>query len=102
MRDQIRFGPVISTAALIVLLGVIAVPRRAQSPTGPITGNAASGKKLYDSYTCYACHGFNGDTGARSLVPGRSAYLASETTFIAFLRARANVAPTQPSTSMPN
>ena len=89
-------------AATIAALAFMAVRGRAQAPTGPVTGNPVGGKKLYESYTCYACHGFNGDTGARSLVPGRSPYLASESTFIAFLRARANLAPTQPSTNMPN
>ena len=101
MRNSIRFVPAI-LAATFVTLGVAAVAAQAQSAAGPVTGNPVSGKKLYESYTCYACHGFNGDTGARSLLAGRSAYLASESTFIAFLRARANLAPTQPSTNMPN
>jgi len=72
----------------------------AQSP--PAAGNPVTGKKLYESYTCYGCHGFTGETGARALLPGKSANLASESRFIAFLRARANVAPNEPSTSMPN
>jgi cytochrome c553 len=78
------------------------VSPRAQAPAGPITGNAVTGKQLYESYTCYACHGFNGETGARALVGNRSSNLATESNFITFLRARANVAPPQPSTSMPN
>jgi mono/diheme cytochrome c family protein len=78
------------------------IPARAQAPASPATGNPANGKKLYDAYTCYACHGFNGETGVRALVSSRSANLATESGFITFLRARANVAPTQPSTSMPN
>ena len=53
-------------------------------------------------YACYACHGFTGETGARVLLPGKSASLANESTFIAYLRGRANLAPTQPSTGMPN
>jgi mono/diheme cytochrome c family protein len=65
-------------------------------------GNVAVGKKLYEAYSCYACHGFNGETGARVLLPGRTASLATESTFIAYLRARANLAPVQPSTGMPN
>lgn len=75
---------------------------RAQAPAALATGNAANGKKLYEAYSCYACHGFNGETGARPFVPTRSANLASEASFMAFLRARANVAPVRPSTSMPN
>ena len=70
-------------------------------PTSPVTGNAASGKGLYFSYGCYACHGYNGETGARPFV-GRWGNLSTEQTFLRFLRGRANVAPLTPSTSMPN
>jgi len=70
--------------------------------TSPVTGNAASGKKLYYEHACYSCHGFNGETGARPFVPNWPANLATERSFTAFLRGRANVAPVQPSTSMPN
>jgi mono/diheme cytochrome c family protein len=78
-----------------------AVRPRSQPPTSPVTGNAVSGKKLYDAYSCYACHGYNGETG-RAFVGNWSGNLATESSFIAFLRGRANVAPVQPSTSMPN
>ncbi len=70
------------------------------APTSPVTGNAAAGKALYFAYSCYACHGYTGETG-RAFV-GSWRYLATETGFIAFLRARANQAPAIPSTSMPN
>jgi mono/diheme cytochrome c family protein len=70
-------------------------------PTSPVSGNAATGKGLYFSYGCYACHGYNGETGARAFV-GRWGNLATEQGFILFLRGRANVAPVPPSTSMPN
>jgi len=81
--------------------GQSTVRPRSQPPTSPVTGNAVSGKKLYDAYSCYACHGYNGETG-RAFVGNWSANLGTETSFIAFLRGRANVAPVQPSTSMPN
>jgi mono/diheme cytochrome c family protein len=71
------------------------------APTSPVTGNAVSGKKLYYSYGCYACHGYNGETGARPFV-GRWGHLATEQEFITFLRGRTNVAPVVPSASMPN
>ena len=71
------------------------------APTSPVTGNAASGKALFLTYGCYACHGYNGETGARPFV-GRWGNLATEQGFITFLRGRANVAPLAPSTSMPN
>ena len=74
---------------------------RSQPPTSPVTGNAATGKKLYEAYSCYACHGYNGETG-RAFVGNWSGNLATETAFISFLRGRANVAPAQPSTNMPN
>jgi mono/diheme cytochrome c family protein len=70
--------------------------------TSPVTGNAVAGKKLYYDHACYSCHGYNGETGARAFVPNWPANLATERSFLAFLRGRANVAPVQPSTSMPN
>ena len=81
--------------------GQAPVRPRSQPPTSPVTGNAAAGKKLYETYSCYACHGYNGETG-RAFVGNWSANLATESSFIAFLRGRANVAPAQPSTNMPN
>ena len=71
-------------------------------PTSPVTGDPVKGKKLYFDYACYSCHGYNGETGARAFVPNWPANLATEARFIAFLRGRANAAPVQPSTSMPN
>ena len=70
--------------------------------TSPVTGNATRGKQLYHDYACYSCHGFNGETGARPFVPNWPANLATERSFIAYLRGRANVSPVQPSTAMPN
>jgi mono/diheme cytochrome c family protein len=92
----------IAFVALIAALALHIVPMRAQAPAGAPTGDPVKGKKVYDTFTCYGCHGFTGETGARVLAASRSANLATESAFITFLRARANVAPTQPSTSMPN
>jgi mono/diheme cytochrome c family protein len=78
-----------------------AAPGNKPAPTSPVSGNAATGKGLYYSYGCYACHGYNGETGARAFV-GRWGNLATEQGFISFLRGRANVAPIIPSTSMPS
>jgi mono/diheme cytochrome c family protein len=78
-----------------------AAPANVPAPTSPVTGNAVSGKGLFFGYGCYACHGYNGETGARPFV-GRWGNLATEQTFLTFLRGRANVAPLTPSTSMPN
>jgi mono/diheme cytochrome c family protein len=74
----------------------------AKTLTSPVTGNAVAGKKLYYDHACYSCHGFNGETGARPFVPNWPANLATERSFTAFLRGRANVSPVQPSTAMPN
>src|ERR1700709_1766186 len=76
-------------------------PRNNPAPTSPVSGNAATGKAIYYSYGCYACHGYNGETGARAFV-GNWGNLATEDHFITFLRGRANVAPIVPVTSMPN
>ena len=70
-------------------------------PTSPVTGNVTNGKALFFNYSCYACHGYNGETG-RAFVGNWSNNLATEENFIKFLRGRANVAPATPSTSMPN
>ena len=80
----------------------VIVPVHAQAPASAPIGDPAKGKTVYESFTCYACHGFTGETGARVLAESRSSNLATETAFITFLRARANVAPAQPSTTMPN
>ena len=57
----------------------------AQAPAG----NAASGKALYLAHQCWACHGYNGETGTRllqddgTLIPR----LLTVNGFIAFIRA---------------
>jgi mono/diheme cytochrome c family protein len=84
-----------------VVVALASISAQSQSAAGA-AGSPLTGKKLYESYSCYACHGFTGETGARKLLPGKSPYLANESTFIAFLRGRANLAPNEPSTSMPN
>jgi mono/diheme cytochrome c family protein len=70
-------------------------------PTSPVTGDPVNGKALFFAYNCYACHGYNGETGQRAFV-GNWGHLGTEQEFIAFLRARANVAPEPKSTGMPN
>lgn len=94
--------------AAVIVLAVPAAMLEAQTsarsipaPTSPVSGNATAGKALYYSYGCYACHGYNGETGARPFVD-RWGHLGSEQEFLTFLRGRANVAPLVPSTSMPN
>jgi mono/diheme cytochrome c family protein len=81
--------------------GRAAVPTNNPPPTSPVTGDPASGKELFYAYSCYACHGYNGETGARPFV-GNWGNLSTEEGFLRFLRARANIAPEPKSTSMPN
>ena len=69
---------------------------------GPVTGSAANGRRIYYEQSCYGCHGFNGETGARDLVGTNSPVLANEENFVRYLRLRADVAPLLPSTRMPN
>ena len=69
-------------------------------PTSPVTGNAVNGKKLYYDYSCYACHGYNGETG-RAFV-GNWGNLQTEAGFTAFLRLRGDQNPAAPSQSMQN
>ena len=83
------------TLALAAALAVIAGAAHAQ------TGDAVRGKQLFYDNTCYGCHGFNGQTGARNLVGTGSPLIATQETFIAFLRGRGNFAPMIPSQAMP-
>ncbi len=71
-------------------------------PLGPVTGSAANGRQIFYDQTCYGCHGFNGETGARDLVGINSRILANEENFVRFLRQRESLAPLLPSTRMPN
>jgi mono/diheme cytochrome c family protein len=102
---------VVTLALMAMIIPIVAMSQgrgrgaasaaNATPPTSPVTGNAVNGKALFYNYSCYGCHGYNGETG-RAFVGNWSSNLATEDSFIKFLRARANVAPATPSTSMPN
>ena len=77
------------------------VPTNNPPPTSAVSGDAAAGKTLFFNHNCYACHGYNGETGARPFV-GNWGHLGTEQEFLTFLRQRANVAPENKSTLMPN
>jgi mono/diheme cytochrome c family protein len=74
-----------------VLVAVIAapllvVPAQAQgTPQKPVSkGNAVRGKQLYLDYSCYACHGYNAQTGnGQRLLPPR----LTEQVFKLYIRA---------------
>jgi mono/diheme cytochrome c family protein len=102
IRFQLRgIFLMLGLAVTVFHAGVASIQER-PAPTSPVTGNTAAGKKLYYDYACYSCHGYTGETGARPFVPNWSPNLATESSFITFLRGRANLAPAEPSTRMPN
>jgi mono/diheme cytochrome c family protein len=84
------------TTKILALAAVLSAAAGAASAQ-----DAAKGKQLFFANTCYGCHGYNGQTGARNLVGTNSPIIASQESFIAFLRGRANFAPMTPSTAMP-
>ena len=86
-------------AAFLPLLALAASPVALDAQG---SGNPTAGKTLYYDYSCYACHGYTGETGARAFVGNKSPVLASEEAFLRFLRGRATISPAVSSTSMPS
>jgi mono/diheme cytochrome c family protein len=73
--------------ATLVLLttadAALAQNQPAAAPPAAPTGNAQRGKTLFEtSLRCYACHGFDGQTGSPRLVPMARA----EDVFLAYVR----------------
>ena len=82
--------------AALVLAATIAAaqtPSPAPTPTQPATtpqaqaaqapaGNADTGKKLYVSYGCWQCHGYEGQGGAAPRIAPRPLPLAAFLTFV--------------------
>ena len=87
----------ISVLFVLALAAALPITLAAQG-----SGNPTTGKTLYYQYSCYACHGYTGETGARAFVGNKSPVLASEEAFLRFLRGRATLAPAVSSTSMPS
>ena len=53
------------------------------APLAPPTGNAQRGRTLFETtLRCYACHGFDGQTGSPRLVP----QARTEEAFVAYVR----------------
>ncbi len=97
---KLKWLVTIALAAPLVTLSAQGLPNKPE-PASPVSGNAVTGKKFYYSYGCYACHGYNGETGYRAFV-GNWGHLSTEQEFITFLRQRVNLAPVVPSDRMPN
>lgn len=58
-------------AAIVFAIATLpsALPAQ-QSGNAALVGDAARGKPLFaDTYNCYACHGFDAQTGERRLLP---------------------------------
>jgi cytochrome c1 len=74
-------------ATLVLMTTVSAAGAQNQTTAAPPlaapTGNAQRGKTLYETtLRCYACHGFDGQTGSPRLVPMARA----EDVFLAYVR----------------
>lgn len=66
-RRKLTLVPCVAAALLVA----VAAPSPAQQTAGgaPV-GDAERGKQLFsDTYNCYACHGFDAQSGERRLVP---------------------------------
>jgi mono/diheme cytochrome c family protein len=60
---------ILAFAALTLGAGLAATVS-GQAPSGAVVGDATRGRTLFaDTYNCYACHGFDAQSGERRLVP---------------------------------
>jgi len=73
-----------TTAVFVIALATAAVAQnQPAAQLAPATGSAQRGKTLFEtSLRCYACHGFDGQTGSPRLVPMARA----EDVFLAYVR----------------
>jgi len=72
-------------ATIAAVTGLLSTTSGAQQPAEPPkpTGNATLGRQLYLDYSCWACHGYNAQTGnGARLLPPRF----SERQFTLYLR----------------
>jgi mono/diheme cytochrome c family protein len=70
---------------VLIAVAVMTATASAQGPSSAArpSGDTARGKQLFEkTYRCYACHGFDGQTGSPRLVP----MPMTEQAFVAFLR----------------
>jgi mono/diheme cytochrome c family protein len=77
------FRIAIATLALLAATQAAVAQTQPATPLAPPTGNAQRGKTLFEtSLRCYACHGFDGQTGSPRLVP----MARTEDIFLAYVR----------------
>ncbi len=68
MKQRTLHLSLASAAAAAATLLVLTTS--AQPPSQSIVGDAARGRPLFaDTFNCYACHGFDAQSGERRLVP---------------------------------
>jgi len=81
---RLRNSVLLVQIAVAVLMAPVAGEQAGpQGSNAPSRGDATRGKTLYENaFTCYACHGFDGQSGSPRLIPMQR----SEAAFIAFLR----------------
>ena len=71
------------TLAIIMMAAVVVSAQAPREAAAPASGDAKRGKTLFDqTYKCYACHGYEGETGSPRLVP----MSRNEESFVAFVR----------------
>ena len=61
----------------------------AEQTKAAVAGNAANGKTLFAAHQCWACHGYNGETGTRLLQENGTFVRRLQTLegFVSFIRA---------------
>jgi len=79
----------VSAAIAIALTAVHGAQTPAPAPAGLPTGDPARGKRLYEqTLRCYACHGFDAQSGSPRLVP----MARTQAAFITYVRKPSSVA----------
>jgi mono/diheme cytochrome c family protein len=68
MKHRTLQVSLVSAAAAIA--AVVGVALSAQQPSEGVVGDAVRGEPLFaDTFNCYACHGFDAQSGERRLLP---------------------------------
>jgi mono/diheme cytochrome c family protein len=69
-RQQSLRGPLVYGLTFLCVLVTAALTAQPPAGNASVVGNAARGQPLFaDTYNCYACHGFDAQSGERRLVP---------------------------------
>jgi mono/diheme cytochrome c family protein len=83
IEDPMIFRFAFAAFVLSAAVGPAVAQSQPAAPLASPTGNAQRGKTLFETtLRCYACHGFDGQTGSPRLVPMARA----EDIFLAYLR----------------